>query len=280
MSIITVCFNAGSSIKKTIESVIGQTFDQFEYLIKDGGSTDETLSIAESYAERFRARGIPFRINSEKDQGIYDAMNTAVRLSEGTWINFMNAGDCYYSADTLSDIFKKSNYVNDGILYGDAVECEYGHYYKFRKSLKAIESRMPFSHQSAFVNRELLIRYPFKTDYRIGADYDFLLSMHEKGYHFKDTGVIVCIVEKGGVSSLRLYDTFMESVKIREAHGIPSPPERKLRRILWGKAVKQYVLDHFPDGIKKQIRKVQWAIRGQNFEAVLPAWESEPDKDV
>ncbi len=274
LSVITVCYNAGPSIKRTIESVLAQDFKDFEYLVKDGGSTDDTLLIVSSYKDRFESEGISFKLISEKDEGIYDAMNKAVRASNGKWINFMNAGDCFYSKEVLSDIFKKSNYVNDGILYGDAIEYEYGHYYKFRKSFKNIESTMPFSHQSAFVNRELLIRYPFKLEYPIGADYDFLLSMYKKGYHFKDTGVIVCIITKDGVSSLKLYDTFYETLKIRKSHGIEMPSEKKIKRSLKISEIKQYVMDHFPDLIKKQIRKLQWAVRGQNTTVELPDWIS------
>ncbi len=272
ISIITVCYNAADTIKRTIESVIAQDFTDFEYIIKDGGSTDGTCSIAEGFRKGFEEKGISFKLISEKDEGIYDAMNFAVKQSAGLWINFMNAGDCFYSRTTLFDIFRKSNYVSDGILYGDAIEYEYGHYYKFRKSYEAIEERMPFSHQSAFVNRELLIRYPFKTEYAIGADYDFLLSMHLKGYHFKDTGVIVCVISKDGVSSLKLYDTFVETIKIKSSHGLKVPTEEGMKKYLREKEIKQFVMDHFPDVIKKQIRKVQWAIRGQNLKVTVPEW--------
>ena len=272
LSVITVCFNAGRSIIRTLESVLAQEYKDFEYIVKDGGSVDETLEILSGYEDRFRQAGIPFRIESEKDGGIYDAMNRAVRLSKGKWINFMNAGDCFYSKEVLALIFKKSNYVNDGILYGDAIEYEYGHYYRFRKSFKDIEYTMPFSHQSAFVNRELLIRYPFKTEYPIAADYDFLLSMYKKGYHFRDTGVIVCIISKDGVSSLKLYDTFYETLKIQRSHDVALPSEEKLKRSLKVSELKQYVMDHFPDIVKKQIRRLQWALRGQNIHVELPEW--------
>lgn len=272
ISIITVCMNAQDSVAKTIKSVLAQDYRDFEYIIKDGGSSDDTLKIADSFKEGFAQKGIPYKIISEKDEGIYDAMNKSVREAQGKWINFMNSGDCFYSSVTLSDIFKKSNYVNDGILYGDAIEYEYGHYYRFRKSFESIESSMPFSHQSAFVNRELLIRYPFKLEYPIGADYDFLLSMYQKGYHFKDTGVIVCVISKDGVSSTKLYDTYMESLRIRTAHGARMPSEGSIKRSIKMSELKQYVMDHFPNGIKKQIRKIQWAIRGQNIRVDLPEW--------
>ncbi|HAG69468.1 MAG TPA: glycosyltransferase [Lachnospiraceae bacterium] len=273
LSIITVCRNAGQkALTRTMESVLAQEYKDFEYIIKDGGSTDETFETAASYEERFALAGITLKLVSEKDDGIYDAMNRAVRMSRGKWVNFMNAGDCFYNKTVLADIFKRSNYVNDGILYGDAIEYEYGHYYKFRKSFRDIESTMPFSHQSAFVNRELMIRYPFKTEYRIGADYDFLLSMYEKGYHFRDTGVVVCIISKDGVSSVKLYDTFYETLKIRESHGVQLPTEREIKRSLKVHELKQYVSDHFPVFIKKQIRRIQWAVRGQNTTVELPDW--------
>ena len=190
VSVITVCRNPGRDIIKTMESVLAQDYYDFEYIIQDGGSVDGTLDLIEEYKKKFNEKDIRLSLVSEGDEGIYDGMNKAVARSLGTWINFMNAGDCFYSATVLSDIFNKSNYPNAAILYGDAVEHEYGRYYMFRKAFDKIEERMPFSHQSAFINRELMSRYPYKTGYRIGADYDFLLSMYKKGFFFRDTGVI------------------------------------------------------------------------------------------
>ncbi|MCR4806935.1 MAG: glycosyltransferase [Lachnospiraceae bacterium] len=275
VSIITVCRDPGSDIIKTIESVLAQDYDDFEYVIEDGGSTDDTLTLIEGYKAAFKKRNISMTLVSEKDSGIYDGMNRAVGRCRGTWINFMNAGDCFYSASVLSDIFNKSNYPNAAILYGDAVECEFGHYHMFRKAFDKIEERMPFSHQSAFINRELMSRYPYKTDYRIGADYDFLLSMYKKGFFFRDTGVITCIISKNGVSSLKLYDTYMETLKIRNSHGISGPTAAELTIKLREMKVKQLVMDHFPVFIKKLIRQVQLRIRKQNARLTIPEWESQ-----
>ncbi|MBR6485451.1 MAG: glycosyltransferase, partial [Lachnospiraceae bacterium] len=250
-----------------------QDYDDFEYIIQDGGSDDSTRDLVRDYKKLFDARNISLSFVSEHDKGIYDGMNKAVARSRGTWINFMNAGDCFYNRTVLSDIFKKSNYPNAAILYGDAVECEYGHYYMFRKAFDRIEERMPFSHQSAFINRELMSRYPYKTDYRIGADYDFLLSMYKKGFFFRDTGVITCIISKNGVSSLRLYDTYMETLKIKNSHGISGPTAAELLVKLREMKVKQFVMDHFPVFIKKMIRSIQLKVRKQNARLVIPEWE-------
>ena len=273
VSVITVCRNPGRDIIKTIESVLAQDYCDFEYIIQDGGSDDGTLALINEYKKKFEKKNIRMSLVSEKDEGIYDGMNKAVARSLGTWINFMNAGDCFYSGTVLSDIFNKSNYPNAAILYGDAVECEYGRYYMFRKAFDKIEERMPFSHQSAFINRELMSRYPYKTGYRIGADYDFLLSMYKKGFFFRDTGVITCIISKNGVSSLKLYDTYMETLKIKNSHGIDGPTAAELTVKLREMRIKQFVMDYFPDFIKKTIRSFQLRIRKQNADLTIPEWE-------
>lgn len=273
VSVITICFNPGNSLIKTMESVLAQSFADFEYVIQDGESTDDTADLVESYQERFMEKGITLRYFREKDEGIYDAMNKAVVHANGVWVSFMNAGDCFYSADVLDAIFCEHDYLNAAILYGDAVEQEYGRYYMFRKSIGQIEARMPFSHQSSFTRRELLVRMPFRTDYRIGADYDFLLTIHKKGFYFTDTGTIVCIVSKDGLSSLKLYDTFQETVAIRERHGIHQYNEKQMKRKIRELKLKQFVMDYFPKWIKKLIRKVQLRLRGQNAALTIPDWE-------
>ena len=83
ISVITVCLNAEKDIEYTIDSVLDQDFTDYEYLIQDGGSDDSTIEIAEKYGKYFENRNIPFRINSEKDTGLYDAMNKAVGRASG-----------------------------------------------------------------------------------------------------------------------------------------------------------------------------------------------------
>ena len=272
VSIITVCHNPGRSIVRTFESVLAQDYIDFEYIIADGGSDNGTLDIIREYEARFRHNNISIHVISEAYQGIYDGMNKAVAHASGSWINFLNAGDCFYSGSVLSDIFNKSNYPNAAILYGDAAEYEYGSYHMFRKSLDSIEKRMPFSHQSAFVNRELISRYPFKTDYRIGADYDWLLSMYKKGFFFRDTGVITCITFKDSSSAFKLYDNYMINLKIRNSHGINGPTAAELIVKKREMKLKQFVIDHFPLFITKLIRRIQLKMRGQNANLTIPVW--------
>lgn len=95
VSIITVCYNSAETIRDTIESVLNQDYDKIEYLIIDGESKDDTVNIARSYQERFRERGYEYKIVSEKDAGLYDAMNKGVRLAHGVLIGIINSDDWY-----------------------------------------------------------------------------------------------------------------------------------------------------------------------------------------
>lgn len=272
VSIITVCYNAVKELPVTIESVLAQDYDNFEYIIKDGASKDGSVALLESYSERFKARGITFKIISEADGGIYDAMNKGVLAANGTWINFMNAGDCFYSADVLSSVFSEKSYPTSAILYGDCAEYEYGRFYLFPKNFDGIKSVMPFSHQATFANRNLLLRLPFKCEYRYSADYDFLLSAYDRELHFTDVGCVICITNKDGVSSVNYHDMLNESKLILESHGVTPPDEAHEAQRENVLKIKQFVLDHFPVFIKKFIRGIQIKLRHQNFDYVIPPW--------
>ena len=114
ISVVTVSYNAVSVIEQTIFSVINQTYPNVEYIIIDGGSTDGTVDIIKKYADK-----ITYWV-SEPDKGIYDAMNKGIELATGEWINFMNAGDSFYSFSILELIFGQTIFSND-IIYGDTL---------------------------------------------------------------------------------------------------------------------------------------------------------------
>ena len=185
ISVITICYNAAKVLPLTIESVLSQDYDSFEYIIQDGNSTDNTPEIVGSYKDKFAARNIRFVYNRKKDGGIYDAMNKGSASAEGDYINFMNAGDCFYDTHVLSSVSDAAA-VEDGeekpaVIYGDCAVYEYGRFYLFPKSLEKIEESMPFSHQSVFAASDFVREHPFNTTYRYSADYDFLLTAHDKG---------------------------------------------------------------------------------------------------
>ncbi len=271
VSVVTICYNAAKTLRLTLESVLAQDYNDFEYIIQDGASTDETASIIDEYKGKFQERNIPFYYYCEKDNGIYDAMNRGAAHSHGTWVNYMNAGDCFYNATVLSDIFTGKSYPSAAVLYGDCLVYEYGRFYFFGKHPDKIYEIMPFSHQSAFARRELLIRFPFRTEYKYSADYDFLLTVADREMHFADTGVIIGITEKEGLTAVNYKDTLLQTAEIQAMHNHPVQ-EKELTQIVRSLTIKQYVLDHFPVCIKKAIRGIQIKLRHEGFEAVIPPW--------
>lgn len=267
VSVITVCYNAEKLIARVLESVLSQTYGEFEYIIKDGGSTDRTNQIIEKYKERFQEKGIPVRHISEKDQGLYYAMNAAVSVCKGQFVNFMNADDRFYDEQVLERIFREKTYEEADILYGDALECEFGEYYYFPKNIENIKRRMPFNHQATFVRREVMLQYPFDTKYRIGADYNFLLTAYDQGLRFVDLNTLVSIIAKEGVSTVNLYDTFVESTVIRKSHGIELYSDKEYKRKLAYTKCKQFGMNFFPNWLKYIIRRIQRKMRGQSNRA-------------
>ncbi len=263
ISIITVCFNEEATIDATLLSVYEQTYEDFEVIVKDGGSSDGTVEKAEKWKKRFEDRGISFKLLTGRDKGIYDGMNRGVEEASGEFVNFMNAGDSFFAPEVLKDVFDGRDLENVDLIFGDTAEEEFGELHYFRKCPEQIENRMPFSHQSTFVRRTLLKEYPFDLKYRIAADYDLLLKLHEKGYRFTDSGILIARVGKKGTSSVRLKETYLETRRLKKAHGISVPEGNALKKELLWMDLKQFGMDRFPDGLKYLIRKVQRTLRGQ-----------------
>lgn len=263
VSVITVCYNAEKTIEHVLASVLAQTFDNFEYVIWDGGSTDATNRIIESYQPRFEARKIPLLHLIRQDEGIYDAMNQATGCCRGTWLNFMNADDRFYNENVLADIFSHSAYEDYDILYGDALEWELGDYYVYEKSLQNIRRKMPFNHQASFIRKTVMEKYPYDTALKIGADYNFVCCAYTAGCRFLELPHIVCVISKEGLSSVDLVNKFIEVCTIHKRYGMFEMTDKEYARRLRMQKVKQFGMDYFPKWLKNLIRRLQRLTRGQ-----------------
>jgi len=187
VTVVTVVFNGGKVLEDTIRSVINQDYSDLEYIIIDGGSTDNTLDIIKKYNSR-----ISLWV-SEPDKGIYDAMNKAISLSTGKWINFMNAGDHFYSSTVVSEIFDKGiDYSLYSAIYGDA-EYRLKSFRYIKKGKECNQDRfMPFSHQAAFVKVDIAEKFKFNLKYKIAADTEFFLKLNKLGHTLQYLSIVVC----------------------------------------------------------------------------------------
>jgi glycosyltransferase involved in cell wall biosynthesis len=192
ISIVTVVFNGEQFLEETIQSVINQTYDNVEYIVIDGGSSDGTLDIIKKYEDR-----VDYWV-SEKDKGIYDAMNKGIDLSTGKWMNFMNAGDTFYSSTILKEQTKFFQNDNLSLIYGNTF-LSMG---KLKKphSIDWLNYGMIAVHQSMFFKKHEL-RYNLY--YKIAGDYHLVLQYLNKfgkdSFHYVD--IVVSNFDMQGVSN-------------------------------------------------------------------------------
>jgi glycosyltransferase involved in cell wall biosynthesis len=208
ISIITIVLNDKQNIEKTIESVLSQGVE-IEYIIIDGGSTDGTLDVIGKYKDKIDI------LVSEKDSGIYNAMNRAIDMASGEWICFMNSGDMFYDSNVLKTILPKLDDSID-IVYGDQ-EVRYTSKTKIVKaniSIQDIWKGMIFSHQIFFLKKNILKDYRFNESNRITADYELFYNLFKANKKFSYIPMIVASVNAGGVSDIKRIESLVSRWKI------------------------------------------------------------------
>ena len=216
VSIVTICFNTMNSIEKTILSVINQTYQNIEYIIIDGGSTDGTVDVIRKYADK-----IAYWV-SEPDKGIYDAMNKGIKVATGGWINFMNAGDRFHSAEVVSSLFStKTISENPDVIYGYQIHLfSYGAYVRKYIPLHNFLKFMPIGHSSSFVKSQLLKEREFDCRYKVAADYNFFYQLYKEHKRFIFVEELVAEFEsESGVSNSSLFVTMKETAMINGEYG-------------------------------------------------------------
>ncbi len=170
-SIIVPTLNVAGTLRACLHSIAGQTFTDFEVVLVDGGSTDETAAIATDFAASLGAR---LRIHRGADQGVYDAMNRGVALAAGSWLLFLGADDALYQPDTLAQVAAFIREQPADLVYGDVVLRGNGERYGGVFDLDRLLFEKNLCHQSIFYRRELFAGIgPYNLRYRIWADWDF-----------------------------------------------------------------------------------------------------------
>jgi glycosyltransferase involved in cell wall biosynthesis len=220
-SVITITYNAGNVLQRTLQSVLSQTYEGVEHLIIDGASKDNTVALAERYKAESDASDNHHKviIQSEPDQGIYDAMNKGLTQASGDYIVYMNAGDSFPNADTLEQIVHRAQLNQTpsaelpGVLYGNTdITDAAGHYLHPRRlqppsklSWRSFRQGMLVCHQAFYARTDIAKNLQYDTQYRYSADVDWCIRVMREGERaslplYNINMVVACYTEEGATT--------------------------------------------------------------------------------
>ena len=214
LSIITICYNE-KQIERTCKSIVNQTWQNFEWIVVDGGSTDGTLDILEKYKDRINV------LISEPDKGIYNAQNKGIKLAQGTYLNFMNGGDAFFNNTVLEKVFKNQEQTAD-VLYGNCCivdgnrrcNCAYPHPLDITYWLN-----YTLNHQSAFFKRDLFNKYGlYDENYKIAADKEKFVCLFTAGCSFQYLPLLIASYDLTGLSAKNQVKSLEECRKINKEY--------------------------------------------------------------
>jgi glycosyltransferase involved in cell wall biosynthesis len=216
LSVITIVYNNVRDIERTILSVINQTYPNIEYIIVDGLSNDGTPDVISKYQNRVS------KLISEKDEGIYDAMNKGLAAATGDYVIFMNSGDEFYATDTVAKVFATS--TNADIYYGeteminDRLESlgQRRHKAPEKFTWRDFKYGMSISHQAIYIRRELAELYDRK--YQLSADIDWIIRAAKKAKKIVKIDGYVAKYMVGGMSKKRHRQSLNERFDIMKRH--------------------------------------------------------------
>ena len=253
LSIITVTFNAEKELKKTIESICAQNFKKtakIQYIIQDGLSKDQTLSVVENNRVFIESKGIFLFVFSEKDAGIYDAMNKGIQKATGKWISLLNAGDIFHDSHSLSALldFLKKNDAD--IVYADYCRVNpYGLRFVKIPKLCQLQNEMIFCHQATIVKKSVYSEIVYDIQYKFVADYDFFLKCYQEGMSFNYFKYYLVDYDLNGESANNMVNTYKEIYKVKTNNQINNINIIAKLCYITG-IIKRRILEVLPQGIR------------------------------
>lgn len=223
-TLATVTLNNLQGLEKTWNSIQSQSCEDFEWLVQDGASSDESLNFLKNTTAD---------IQSANDNGIYDAMNKLIERAKGDYILFLNAGDTLASAETLSIIAGELNKKTQ-FIYGDSLEeDEAGQtYFKSARDHKKIALGMFTHHQAMLYRRDAIADLKYNEDYKIAADYDFTIRFLQKAKTVHYINEPICIFEPEGISQQQSHLGRTEQFKIRKKLKLCNPLQNHIITML------------------------------------------------
>ena len=238
ISIITVAYNSDKTINHTIESVLSQEYNNLEYIIIDGGSTDKTNEIIESYGDKIS------QYISEKDDGIYDAMNKGIRISTGKYIGIINSDDFYPDSNIIQKVVNKIEEKKSDCLYADLVYVDSENTKEIKRYWKSGEfNRTNFTkgwmipHPTFFVSKEIYNTFGlYNLSLKSASDYEMILRLlYKNKISVSYLPEVIIHMRDGGYSNQSIWSRLRgnnEDLKAWELNGIKSPKFLRLRKPL------------------------------------------------
>lgn len=214
VSVITVSYNSELTIAETIESVLNQSYKNIEYFIIDGMSNDRTVEIAKSYSHKFQQNGIPYTIISEKDDGIYDAMNKGIHMSNGDLIGIINSDD-WYELFTIERVVQTYIDSHFDYFYGD-IRIINGKKssIKHSKIRKNYVTSRDWNHPTSFVSKKVYEKFIYKNE-TIYDDFDLLLKVRNNGFKIVVVNEVLANFRVGGISNIKNIKNVIQRIKQR-----------------------------------------------------------------
>ena len=215
LTIVTINYNDFSGLSRTIESVRHSLidFNQVEYIVVDGGSSDSSKNVITSNTD------IISSWVSEKDNGIYDAMNKGVLMSNGEYVLFLNSGDALCDTIPIKPILEILEDKKCDIIYGKHLTKNHDTITQSKPNkLNKIKYGMVFNHQASIVKKTLLLDNPFNCGF-LSADYDLFLKLYYQGKSFLFFNENICVFDANGVSSRNKIRIYVEWAKISLSYG-------------------------------------------------------------
>lgn len=212
LSVITIVYNNVKDIERTMLSILNQTYSNIEYIVIDGASSDGTLEVIKQYEHCIA------KLISEKDKGIYDAMNKGLAIATGDYVLFMNSGDEIYELETVEKIFATA--PNADIYYGETEMYDENWNSLGRRRHQAPEHftwesfkyGMSISHQAIYIKRSLT--EPYNLQYKYSADIDWIIKIAKKASSIVNTHLYVAKYLVGGMSKKKHRESLKERFQI------------------------------------------------------------------
>ena len=215
VSIITVSFNSEKTIRKTIESVLNQSYQNIEYRIIDGLSSDNTLAICREYEAAFQKKGIDYTILSEKDYGIYDAMNKGIFSSKGEVIGIINSDD-WYELDAVENVVNQYCKTDFDYLYANInIVREDGSIIIKRSQKDFFATSRHWNHPSSFVKKELYVEYGGYKCKGIYDDFEFFLHVRKSKKKIVIMDKVLANFRTGGISNQKSWKACKKRIRER-----------------------------------------------------------------